>query len=97
MERRSRLEECRLLWQLYWNMAVESRSRLEDSRLLWQFYWNMAEEEASSGGHLRRDAQVGRGEEEQARGGQAALAVLLEHGRGEQGRIEDSRPLWQFH
>ena len=42
----------------------------------------MAEEEASSGGHLRRDGQVGRGEEEQARGEQAALAVPLRHGQG---------------
>ena len=42
----------------------------------------MAEEEASSGGHLRRDGQVGRGEEEQARGVQAALAVPLRHGQG---------------
>ena len=63
---------------------MERRSRLEESRLLWQLYWNMAEEEAGSGGRLRRDGQVGRGEEEQVQGEQAALAVLLEHGRGEQ-------------
>ena len=40
----------------------------------------MAEEEAGSGGRLRRAGQAGRGEQEQDRGEQAALAVLLEHG-----------------
>ena len=42
----------------------------------------MAKEETGSGGHLCRAGQAGRGEEEQARGEQAALAVPLRHGRG---------------
>ena len=61
---------------------MERRSTLEESRLLWQLYWNMAEEEAGSGGRLRRDGQVGCGEEDHARGERAGLAVILEHGRG---------------
>ena len=61
-------------------LAIERRSRLEESRLLWQFHWDMAEEEAGSGGRLRRAGQAGRGEQEQARGEQAALAVILGHG-----------------
>ena len=99
VERRSKFKENRLLWQSYRDMAVESRSRLEDSRLLWQFYWNMAEEEASSGGHLRRDAQVGLGEKEQAQGGQAALedtyAEMVKLAVERRSKFKESRLLWQ--
>ena len=66
----------------YAELAGERRSRLEESRLLWQFYWDMAKEEAGSGGRLHQAGQAGRGEEEQARGEQTALAVPLGHGRG---------------
>ena len=75
-------------------LAVESRSRIEESRLLWQLYWDMAEEETGSGGRLRRAGQAGHGEEKQARGEQAALTVLLEHGRGGGGLWRTPTPSW---